>query len=53
MTGNWTSCHALLADGYGVEDIAQMLRCPVEVVRQEVEALRASGRLEAVLRGKK
>lgn len=38
---------AKLLDGYGVEDIAVWLRCPVNAVRQEVARLRAIGRLQA------
>lgn len=34
-----------LQDGYGVEDIALWLACPVEYVRAHVRSLRKSGEL--------
>lgn len=43
--------HDLLGEGFGVEDIALDLDVPVEDVRFEVRALRASGDLERVLFG--
>lgn len=46
------SVHRLLAQGFGVEDIAIRLDCAVERVRQEMAILRISGKLGAVLKGK-
>lgn len=37
-----------LRDGYGVEDIAVNLRCPVADVRREVEILREAGELQKI-----
>lgn len=45
----WTACHDLLRAGFGVEDIAARLDCTTEKVRREVQKLRDSGRLMAVL----
>lgn len=42
----------LLRDGYGVEDIAVMLRCDAQAVRDEVAILREEGRLNAIYYGK-
>lgn len=40
----------LLAQGYGVEDIALRLRCKISDVRQEVEILRGEGKIERIVR---
>jgi len=42
----------LLAEGYGVEDIALKLRCDPDAVRNEIRILRASGELEEIVRWK-
>ncbi len=46
FTAVWRSHVAnALRDGYGAEDIAIRLACTPAVVRREVSALRASGKL--------
>lgn len=40
----------LLSEGYGVEDIAVITKCPADDVRREVEILRASGELKDIYR---
>jgi hypothetical protein len=37
-----------LSLGYGVEDIALQLKCPVDVVRLRVRSLRGQGKLAAI-----
>jgi len=41
---------ALLRTGFGVEDIANILKCKLETVRQEVGILREAGDLESMFR---
>lgn len=41
----------LLRSGFGVEDIAKLLDCKLETVRQEVSILREDGDLESIFRG--
>jgi DNA-binding NarL/FixJ family response regulator len=40
----------LLKAGFGVEDIAEILKCKLETVRQEVSILREDGDLESMFR---
>ena len=42
--------HDLLNDGYGAEDIAVLLCCPVESVRSEISVLRRIGALNRMFR---
>ena len=42
----------LLAQGYGVEDIAFQLKCAADDVRREVEIYRQEGRIKEIVRGK-
>lgn len=55
MMGNaWRDqAKELLREGYGVEDISVRLSVDVNDVRQFVDALRASGRLREVVKGRK
>ena len=41
--------HRFLRTGYGVEDIAVLMACDVEHVRDEVSILRLEGELKGIL----
>lgn len=43
---------ALLAEGYGAEDIALKLECGADLVRREIKRLRQEGRLAEMFQPK-
>lgn len=47
----FNEARAMLANGYGVEDIAVHCDVPVQNVRDLVSSLRASGQLLTIIRG--
>lgn len=50
MSDEWRqAAERMLAEGFGVEDIAKRADCPVWAVRNHVNELRRSGRLVEIL----
>jgi len=45
--------HAQMRLGFGFEDIAVLLKCPVDEVRREADLLRHTGQLDIIYRGPK